>query len=251
MSKKVAIVTGAAGDIGSKVVAGLTADGIHVFAVDRDEARVNVLARAMQDLHGTACVTPHVADVTRSDEVSAFAARAFEINQGVDYFFNNAGIAGRPSPIQDYPDDEFDAVMTVNVKGVFLGLKHVLPRMRDGGAIVNTASTAGLVAAPNLAPYAASKAAVLGLTRSVAVEAATRAVRINAVCPGFVDSRMTERLETEIFGKPGHDPFLGMIPMGRFAQPTEIAEMVLFLLSPRSVYCTGGVFTVDGGYTAA
>lgn len=251
MSTKVAIVTGAAGDIGSTVVSGLIVEGVHVVAVDRDHHRLDGLARSLKERHGDGCVTQHVADVTKGDEVAAFVERAFEISKGVDYFFNNAGIEGRLAPIETYPDDLFDTVMTVNVKGVYLGLKHVLPRMRAGGSIVNTASTAGVAAAPNLAPYSASKAAVLGLTRSVAVEAAKNGVRINAVCPGFVESRMMERVETAAFGKPGHDAFLPMIPMGRFARPNEIAEMVLFLLSQRSSYTTGSLFTVDGGYTAA
>ena len=173
----------------------------------------------------------------------------------IDCFHNNAGIEGSVAPTAEYDEAMFDAVLGVNVKGVFLGLKHVLPEMirQGGGAIVNTASVAGLVGTPGMPAYVASKHAVIGLTKTAAGEVARQGIRVNAVCPGPVDTRMIHSLEAQL--SPG-DPasvnqrYQASLPTGRYSTAEEIANMVLFLCSDLASNTTGGHFVVDGGRTA-
>src|SRR6185312_15384356 len=173
----------------------------------------------------------------------------------VDCFFNNAGIEGKVSPIVDYDEAVFDAVLGVNVKGVFLGLKHVLPEMirQGGGAIVNTASVAGLVGTPGMPAYVASKHAVIGLTKTAAGEVARQGIRVNAVCPGPVDTRMIHSLEAQL--NPADPAAVGRRyqaaqPTGRYTTAEEIANTVLFLCSDLASNTTGAQYVVDGGRTA-
>ncbi|MBV9735414.1 MAG: SDR family oxidoreductase, partial [Acidisphaera sp.] len=194
-------------------------------------------------------------DVTRSADVKAYVHATVSRLGSIDCFFNNAGIEGAVAPTQDYDEAVFDQVIAVNVKGVFLGLRHVLPVMLEqgGGAIVNTASVAGLTGTPGLSAYVASKHAVLGLTKSAAGEVARQGVRINAVCPGPVDTRMIHSLEAMI---DPSDPerisqrYQASLPIGRYATVEEIANTVLFLCSDLAGSVTGAHFVVDGGRTA-
>jgi NAD(P)-dependent dehydrogenase (short-subunit alcohol dehydrogenase family) len=195
------------------------------------------------------------ADVTRSEDVKAYVRTAIETYGRIDCFFNNAGIEGKVAPTADYDEAVFDAVIGVNVKGVFLGLRHVLPEMiRQGGrAVVNTASVAGLVATPGMPAYVASKHAVIGLTKAAAGEVARQGIRVNAVCPGPVDTRMIHALEEQL--SPGNpaavaERYRSVIPSGRYTTVEEIASMVLFLCSDLASNITGGQFVVDGGRTA-
>ena len=195
------------------------------------------------------------ADVTKSADVQAYVKAAIDKYGRIDCFFNNAGIEGAWKHTAEYDEAMFDQVIGVNVKGVFLGLRHVLPEMlrRKSGAIVNTASVAGLVATPGMPAYVASKHAVIGLTKTAAGEVAREGVRVNAVCPGPVDTRMIHSLEQQI--NPG-DPesvarrYQSAMPTGRYTTPEEIANMVLFLCSDLASNITGGQFVVDGGRTA-
>ena len=245
---RTAIVTGAGGEIGRSLSLRLARDGARVLAVDRDPGGLDATVAAIEEEGGTA--RGHVADVTDAEAVAAYAEAGARLGEGrIDLFANNAGVEGPVAPVTDYPDAAFDHVIAVNVRGVFLGLKHVLPRMERGGAVVNTASTAGLIGAAGLVAYIASKHAVIGITRTAALECAERGIRVNAVCPGPVEGRMMTSLEDGMGGAEAHEAFLASLPLGRFAAVDEVAAMVTFLLSDEAGYSTGGRFVLDGGQT--
>jgi NAD(P)-dependent dehydrogenase (short-subunit alcohol dehydrogenase family) len=250
---KVAVVTGGGNGIGRATAIGFGRSGAQVVVVDRDAGAATETAVAITAAGGDAIAV--TADVTSSAAVQAYVAAAVAKYGRIDCFFNNAGIEGKVCPIVDYDEAQFDQLIAVNIKGVFFGLKYVMPVMikQGAGAIVNTASVAGLVGTPSLAPYVASKHAVLGLTKSAAGEVARAGVRVNAVCPGPVDTRMIHSLEAQI--DPANPAGVGKryaanIPMGRYTTAAEVANMVLFLCSDLSANTTGGQFVVDGGRTA-
>jgi len=252
-SGKVALVTGGGNGIGRAACIAFAKQGAKVVAVDRDGAAAEATAGIIRQNGGDAVAV--TADVTKSADVKAYVKAAIDKYGRIDCFFNNAGIEGKVSQIVDYDEAVFDAVIGVNVKGVFLGLKHVLPEMirQGGGAIVNTASVAGLVGTPGMPAYVASKHAVIGLTKTAAGEVARQGIRVNAVCPGPVDTRMIHSLEAQL--SPG-DPasvnqrYQASLPTGRYSMPEEIASMVLFLCSDLASNTTGGQFVVDGGRTS-
>jgi NAD(P)-dependent dehydrogenase (short-subunit alcohol dehydrogenase family) len=249
---KVAVVTGAAGVIGTATIRLLAERGARIVAVDRREQD---LQPAIRDLPASAQALPIAADVTSEDAVADYVRAAIEKFGTIDVFYNNAGVEGDIKPITQYPLEAFRRVIDVNVVGVFLGLKHVLPVMlkRNKGSIINTASIAGLIGSPDIAVYSASKHAVIGLTKSAALECAGTAVRVNCVCPGLIDSRM---LSSIIQGRnPGNGPvpndrIVERIPARRLGQPSEVASIVAFLASDDSSYVSGSAYTVDGARTA-
>ena len=250
---KVAVITGAANGIGRAAAMGFAAHGATVVLVDRDGAGAKAAAGAIEQKGGKALAV--TADVTKAADVAGYVKAAVDAYGRIDCFFNNAGIEGKLKPLHEYDEAEFDQLMGVNVKGVFLGLKHVIPQMikQKSGTIVNTASVAGLVGSPNMAPYVASKHAVIGLTKTAAGEVARQGIRVNAVCPGPVDTRMIHALEEQL--SPGNAAALGeryqaAQPTGRYTTVEEIANMVLFLCSDLAANTTGGQFVVDGGRTA-
>jgi NAD(P)-dependent dehydrogenase (short-subunit alcohol dehydrogenase family) len=252
-SGKVALVTGGGNGIGRAACVAFAKQGAKVVAGDRDGAAADATAGIIRQNGGDALAV--TADVTKSADVQTYVKAAIDKYGRIDCFFNNAGIEGKVSQIVDYDEAVFDAVIGVNVKGVFLGLKHVLPEMirQGGGAIVNTASVAGLVGTPGMPAYVASKHAVIGLTKTAAGEVARQGIRVNAVCPGPVDTRMIHSLEAQL--SPG-DPagvnqrYQASLPTGRYSTPEEIANMVLFLCSDLASNTTGGQFVVDGGRTS-
>ena len=250
---KVAVITGAGNGIGRQTALAFAARGAKVVAVDRDAAGAERTVGTIKQQGGEA--RAQTADVTRSAEVAAYVKAALDAYGRIDCFFNNAGIEGKLAPITDYDEAVFDQVIGVNVKGVFLGLRHVLPVMlkQGAGAIVNTASVAGLVATPGMCAYVASKHAVIGLTKTAAGEVARAGVRVNAICPGPIDTRMIHALEAQI--DPA-DPasvaqrYQAALPIGRYGTPEEVANLVLFLCSDLASNITGGQYVVDGGRTA-
>jgi NAD(P)-dependent dehydrogenase (short-subunit alcohol dehydrogenase family) len=250
---KVALITGGGNGIGRATSVGFAANGAKVVVVDRDRDGGESTAGIIRQQGGQAIFV--AADVTKSADVQAYVKAALDTWGSIDCFHNNAGIEGKLAPTAEYDEDTFDAVMDVNVKGVFLGLRHVLPVMlrQQRGAIVNTASTAGLIGSPGMPAYVASKHAVIGLTKVAAGEVARAGVRVNAVCPGPIDTRMIHSLHSMI--NPDDPAAVGeryqsAIPLGRYGTPEEISNVVMFLCSDLASNITGAQYAVDGGRTA-
>lgn len=253
-----AVVTGAGGTIGRSLCLQLAAKGADVLAVDLSE---DALAGTVAEVHasegaaGRACVA-HAADVTSEADVAGYVEAAVQRWGRIDWFANNAGIEGPAAPLTAFSSEAFRRVMDVNVFGVFLGLKHVLPVMRDGGggSVVNTASVAGLYATPQLVAYGASKHAVIGLTRTAAVEHAGDRIKVNAVCPGAQEGRMIESIEASLAPddpRGARAAFIATIPMGRYGRPPEVAETIAWLLAEAPEYLTGQTVVIDGGAMVA
>ena len=249
---KVVVITGGAGGIG--VAAGkLFADqGAQVLLVDLDEQALG----AAVDQIGSDRVSYCVADVTQAEQVQNYVDIAVKRYGGIDCFLNNAGIEGAVAPITDYPIDMFDKVIDVNVKGVWLGLKYVMPAMaaRGGGSIVITSSVAGVGGGPGLSAYVASKHAVIGLMRTASNEGAPANIRVNTVNPSPVETRMMRALEESMApGAAEHakQKIEASIPLGRYAEPKDVANIMAFLCSEEGGFCTGGVYMVDGGSSSS
>lgn len=248
LSGQVALVTGAANGIGRATAQAFAQQGVKVVVSDVDtkggEATVELIRAAGGDATFIRC------DVTRDAEVKALVAGTVAAYGRLDYAFNNAGIEIEKGKLADGEESEFDAIMGVNVKGVWLCMKHQIPVMLEqgGGAIVNTASVAGLGAAPKMSIYAASKHAVIGLTKSAAIEYAKKKIRINAVCPAVIDTDMFRRAYE---ADPKKAEFAAaMHPVGRVGRVEEIASAVLYLCSDNAGFTTGIALPVDGGATA-
>jgi len=244
---QVAVITGGAGALGKALAARLLKEGASVALVDKDEAQ---LGRAGAEL-GSVLAIP--ADVSVEDDVAAYVQRTIAEYGRLDLFFNNAGIEGRMGRIVDTEVADFDRVIAVNLRGVFLGLREVLralERQGSGGAIVNTASVAALRGSSRLIAYSTSKHAVIGLTKGAAREGAGFGVRVNAVAPGYIDTRMLRSINA--MGSPedpdaARDQLVATVPLGRLGTADEVANVVAWLLSSEASYVTGGVYLVDAG----
>jgi NAD(P)-dependent dehydrogenase (short-subunit alcohol dehydrogenase family) len=253
LAGKVALVTGAAGGIGGATARALAAEGARLLLVDRDEA---ALAAVVATLPDPQAARTAVADVTDAAAVEAYVQSAVDAFGRLDVLFNNAGIEGQVATIADADEAAFDQVLTVNVKGAWLNLKHAIRAMTalgNGGSIVNTSSGLGTTGIPGLGAYVASKHAVIGLTRTAALEVAADGIRVNAICPGPVDTRMMRSLEQQ--GMPddpegAHTLYQQLVPLGRYGSPAEIADLVVFLASDRSSFMNGAAVAIDGGSTA-
>lgn len=241
---KVAIVTGASSGIGRATALRFAEEGAAVVVADvADDAGNETVA--MITAAGGQAVYQHT-DVSSDADTAQLVATAKEAFGGLDIAVNNAGILGHFMPAADIPLEEFDRIMAINVRGVFLGIKHQLPAMmaRGGGAIVNVASAAGYLAQPFAAAYTASKHAVVGLTKAAALDHAQSGVRINSVCPGGVATNIAAHLDLSGMGD-APDPH----PVGRSADPAELAAAILWLASDEASFAIGANVLIDGGLT--
>ncbi len=243
---KTVIVTGGAKGIGRATVLAFAREGARVAIVDLDAAAGAALAEPLGELGRFVR-----ADVTRADEVERAVAGVVAAFGGIDVLHNNAGIQHYGTAIET-TEDEWDRVLAVNLKSMFLMSKFAIPEMikRGGGAIVNTASVQSYYNQRRVCPYAASKAGILGLTRSLAIDFAKDNIRVTAVCPGSVDTPMLHYAAETLVGGDADDVIRGWgekVLLGRVGRPEEIAETVLFLASPRASYITGSAHLADGG----
>lgn len=249
---KVALVTGASQGIGLATAAMLARVGADIVALDLAGTDWDPLARRVAD-SGRALLTIE-GDVGEEATWSALDSKVRDRFGRIDVLFNNAGISGPSCSIWDYPVDAFDQVMRVNCRGVFLGMKAAAALMVSGsGSIINMSSVSGLGGGRRLLAYNASKHAVIGITKVGAAELAERGIRVNAICPAMTDTAMMQSLElgktaAEVAAVRGH--FNAMIPLGRYADPDEIAATVLFLASDAASFITGAAIPVDGGLKA-
>jgi NAD(P)-dependent dehydrogenase (short-subunit alcohol dehydrogenase family) len=250
LKDKVALITGAGSGIGREAALLFAKEGASVVVVDMNDAAGKETAEAVEKSGGRATFAH--ADVSRSADVEAMVAAAKKTYGRLNVLFNNAGIfPADDGSVLETDEKTWDLVLSVNLKGIFLGCKYGIPAMLEsgGGSIINTASFVALMgsATPQIA-YTASKGGVLALTREIAVEFARKGIRVNAICPGPVDTPLLQ----ELFSDPARKARrLVHIPMGRLAQAREVAQAALFLASDDSSYVNGTAFTVDGAITAA
>jgi NAD(P)-dependent dehydrogenase (short-subunit alcohol dehydrogenase family) len=247
-SGQVAVVTGAAAGIGRATAQAFAAEGLKVVVSDVDvgggESTVGLIREAGGEATFVRC------DVSKEADVQALMTSVVLTYGRLDYAFNNAGIEIEKGKLNEGTEAEFDAIMGVNVKGVWLCMKYQLPLLlaQGGGAIVNTASVAGLGAAPKMSIYSASKHAVIGLTKSAAIEFAKKKIRVNAICPAVIDTAMFRRAYE---ADPKKGEFVaGMHPVGRIGKVEEISAAVLYLCCDAAAFTTGQALAIDGGLTA-
>ena|SRR5690606_9553490 len=250
LKDKVVVITGGSGAIGSHVAKLFLSEGAKVVLVDINKDTLEQLAKEIDDKN----LSYVSADVTKASDVAGYVKHTVDTFGKIDVFYNNAGIEGVVKPVSEYPEEVFDKLMAVNVKGVWLGMKYAIPQMNDGGSIINTSSVAGLMGSANMTAYVASKHAVIGLTRTVAHEVAPRGIRVNSIHPSPVDNRMMRSLEDGYAPGEGASikkAFEESIPLRRYATNEDIAKGVLFLASDDSRFITGSKLVVDGGMTMA
>jgi 3-oxoacyl-[acyl-carrier protein] reductase len=241
LDKKVAIVTGAARGIGAKIAERLAQEGASIVVVDIDEALAAEQAKVLSDMGIE--VASHVVDVSSTDAVKELVTEVIKRFARVDILVNNAGIT-RDGLLLTMSERDWDAVIAVNLKSVFNFTKAIARPMikQKGGSIINISSVVGLMGNAGQFNYAASKAGVIGATKSAAKELAGRNIRVNAIAPGYIQTAMTEKLDEK-----ARQILLGHIPAKRLGQPEDVANAALFLASDLSSYVTGEVLRVDGG----
>jgi NAD(P)-dependent dehydrogenase (short-subunit alcohol dehydrogenase family) len=252
LERSVAVVTGGAAGIGRAMAELFAREGASVVIADTDEVMGHEVASLLKDRGGSAFFVP--CDVSRADDAQRLAEEAVRAFGSIDILCNNAGIQ-RYGSVTETNEEVWDEVMAVNLKGVYLCSRFCIPHIqrRGGGVILNMASVQGVASQANVAAYSASKGAVIALTRSMALDYADSGIRVNCICPGSVDTPMLHWAADVLSSEPQATlrEWGRMHPLGRVAQPEEIAEVALFLTSPRASFVTGAAFTVDGGLLAA
>jgi NAD(P)-dependent dehydrogenase (short-subunit alcohol dehydrogenase family) len=244
-SHKVILITGGASGIGEATAIKFATEGVKVVISDIQEDKGKKVVDRIRQKGGEAIFIR--ADVSREEDVREMIKKTVDQYGRLDYAFNNAGIEGQSAPTHELSMENFDKIMQINVKGVWTCMKYELEQMvkqGDGGAIVNTASVAGVVGFEGLSHYTASKHAVIGLTRTAALDYGDEGIRVNAVCPGVIDTPMVERA----FGED-KEALGDQKPIGRLGQPEEIASAVYFLCSEEASFVHGHPLVIDGGYT--
>jgi len=248
MKGKVAIITGGASGIGLATALAFAREGAAVVIGDLELTAGQQAVAKIKEKGGEASFLQM--DVVRSSEVQALVAKAVDEYGGLDFAFNNAGLVGSIAGIVDTPEDEWNRVVAINLTGVWLCMKYEIPAMlkRGGGVIVNNGSVTGLVGSPGVVSNVATKHGVTGLTKSAALQYATQGIRVNAVAPGLIRSKLND----EIIAKypQAEAMMLGAVPQKRWGEPEEVAEAVVFLCSDRASFLTGHVMAIDGGFTA-
>jgi meso-butanediol dehydrogenase/(S,S)-butanediol dehydrogenase/diacetyl reductase len=246
LENKVAIVTGGAGGIGRATAERFLKEGAKVLIVDLSEDALKATANEINSDN----LAYTIANVAQEEDTKRYVAEAIKKFGRLDILFANAGIEGVMKPIEDYPMEVFDKVFAVNVRGTFLSLKYAIPCMADGGSIIITSSIGGFGSSPLASAYVATKHAVLGIMRTAALELAARKIRVNTVHPSQTNTRMMKDIEKDLGDPEARKAFAANIPLGRYAEPEEIANMVNFLASDESQFITGTTFRVDGGMDA-
>ena len=249
---KVVLITGAAGGIGKETARLFAKQGAKLALVDLNQIALEALARELE----LEDYLIQAVDVSNEQQVKDVVQLTKQKYGKIDVFFNNAGIEGDIASITETTEEQLDKVLNVNVKGVFFGLKYVMATMIEQGFgnIVNTSSIMGLNGAVDMSPYVASKHAVIGLTKAAALESAANGVRVNAICPGYINTRMMRDIEG---GKVPENPNLvkdrlrAQSPMNRYGEASEVAEFVLFLSSDNASYINGNYYVIDGGVSAS
>jgi NAD(P)-dependent dehydrogenase (short-subunit alcohol dehydrogenase family) len=242
---KTAFITGGEGSIGMATARAFVAEGARVCLTG---ISAGDLERGAAELGPAA--TWIVADVADSAQVKAAVAHATATLGPLDIIISNAGIFGVVAPVADYPEDVFDEVLSVHVRGSFLVCKHALPHLRAGASVVITSSVVGLTADPGICAYATAKHALVGLMRTLAKETAPRGIRVNTIHPGPIDNEFQHQIEIAATGKDRAEAaasFDGFIPLARHGTPEEVARAMLFLASDESSFVTGATIAVDGG----